>query len=283
MKYLFYLLLIVFASCNTTPSYIKSIHPNDIEKLDQAKGDWLQTHPEKFVSFSDFENKNTAIPKQLTDTVQLLVLNSKSIDDDSILYICQEYLQAFFQRNVLLTTTKNLIPNSTNSRNGYDGQLQLNATFILDSVLNKSAVKYYLATMALTHQDIYPGNNWNYVFGLANYTKKVGVTSVYRFDATQKQLQLIRLIKTASHEICHMFGIAHCVTNECVMNGANHLQELDRNQLRLCSDCQQKLMYRLNIEPQKRLQDVLFFLKKYNLIEEYNIIALDTSALKVVQ
>jgi archaemetzincin len=73
-----------------------------------------------------------------------------------------------------------------------------------------------------------------------------------------------------------MFGLHHCKTFECNMNGSNHINELDRNQLRLCSECQHKLNYRLMINAEVRLTEMLDFLKDNNLEREYEILLWDT-------
>ena len=35
-----------------------------------------------------------------------------------------------------------------------------------------------------------------------------------------------------THELCHMFGIKHCVFYNCCMNGSNHLEEASTHPLR---------------------------------------------------
>ena len=34
-----------------------------------------------------------------------------------------------------------------------------------------------------------------------------------------------RACKVMVHEVCHMFGIKHCVYFHCLMNGSNHDEE----------------------------------------------------------
>lgn len=36
-----------------------------------------------------------------------------------------------------------------------------------------------------------------------------------------------RSMKTACHELCHVFGMTHCPYFECLMNGSNLMNEAD--------------------------------------------------------
>ena len=72
--------------------------------------------------------------------------------------------------------------------------------------------------------DIYPKEEWNYVYGLASLFDKVGVFSFARYDPdfwkdeSQHRLFedkpwdriLSRACKVMSHEIGHMFSLKHC-------------------------------------------------------------------------
>ncbi|MGE5192634.1 MAG: Zn-dependent protease, partial [Deltaproteobacteria bacterium] len=60
-----------------------------------------------------------------------------------------------------------------------------------------------------------PGEGWNFVFGQASLSDRVGVWSIYRFGNPEKsaddyKLCLRRTLATAVHETGHMLGIKHC-------------------------------------------------------------------------
>jgi archaemetzincin len=87
--------------------------------------------------------------------------------------------------------------------------------------------------IALTNYDLYPENDWNYIFGLGSTKERVGVWSMYRFgdphDTCEKERCLMYTIKTAAHEIGHMFSLPHCAKYECLYDGANSLRELKQS------------------------------------------------------
>ena len=63
---------------------------------------------------------------------------------------------------------------------------------------------------------------------------------------------LRRGCKVLSHEIGHTLGLAHCVFFECVMNGANSLEETDEHPLCECPVCHRKLLRQIGFDPAKR-------------------------------
>ena len=107
--------------------------------------------------------------------------------------------------------------------------------------------------------------NWNFVFGQASFDKRVGVYSLIRYtnrfwgrpetDASQSQF-LRRSFKILAHETGHMFSIAHCTVNECLMNGSNSLDEMDRNTIHLCPVCLHKLQWNLKFDVRQRYRQL---------------------------
>lgn len=88
--------------------------------------------------------------------------------------------------------------------------------------------------IAITLNDIYPGEKWNFVFGMASLNERVGLFSLARYDpsffepdaaldteALQKIIEF-RACKVMTHEIGHMFGLKHCIYYHCAMCGSMH-------------------------------------------------------------
>ena len=103
--------------------------------------------------------------------------------------------------------------------------------------------------------DLYPKPSWNFVFGEASLDERVGVYSFARFlprftlERRPAPVKLLRRgLAVLSHEAGHMFGITHCVRYECLMNGSNSLDELDRQRATLCPNCLHKLAWNVGFD-----------------------------------
>ena len=120
--------------------------------------------------------------------------------------------------------------------------------------------------------DLYPGESWNYVFGEALYDKRVGVFSFARFGDSFFEKNkpfffdsyvLYHSCNTLTHEICHTFGIMHCIYYTCLMNGANSLEEVKKHTLYECPVCLRKLQYSIGFDPLERYKKLLEVTKKF--------------------
>jgi archaemetzincin len=265
--------------------YFEQIKANDVV-LGQAKeGDWLYDHKENGQTFLQFVTSKTTKKIDTTSVIYLQPIGKFDSLQSTIIEITKEYLSLFFQRKVEILpnlSDKNIPAYSRRLRE--DGHEQILAPFILDSVLSKIKTKNSAALMALSEKDLFPNKDWSFVFGLASYKKRVGVTSIYRLQdkilvSSNFTKCLKRLINVSSHEIGHMFSIHHCITSKCVMNGSNSMYETDLGTNRLCSECQQKLCYSLKYNNEKRLAELQSFFKKYNLILDFNYLELDAKSL----
>lgn len=120
------------------------------------------------------------------------------------------------------------------------------------------------AILGVTMVDLYPGINWNYVFGWANFGSGSGVFSFKRYHPDSKYNDntyddYIRLAcHTMAHEIGHMFGIHHCAYYECIMNGYNSMEEqLARKNNTLCPVCLKKLQSNIQFDTKARFEAML--------------------------
>ncbi|MBX3172085.1 MAG: hypothetical protein KF760_32070 [Candidatus Eremiobacteraeota bacterium] len=59
--------------------------------------------------------------------------------------------------------------------------------------------------------------------------------------------------------MAHLFGMAHYLDYNCLMNGVNHLDELDSRSFFLCPVCLRKLRFRLAFDVGKRFEDLRRF------------------------
>ena len=77
-----------------------------------------------------------------------------------------------------------------------------------------------------------------------------------------------RLLHVASHELLHAFTIRHCVGFECLMNGSNSLDELDRQTVRPCPACLAKLDAATGVATADRIKAVHAFAVAHGLDDE---------------
>jgi archaemetzincin len=194
------------------------------------------------------------------------------------LALTRQYLSIFFQtKTMMLPSISDAFIPKKSKRLREKNNVQLLAPYVLDTLLIKEIPKDAIAFMAITAKDLFPKPDWNFVFGLASYSKRVGVTSIYRLqdtnlDTSNFAICLKRLIDISSHEIGHMFTISHCIFAKCVMNGSNSLVETDSSNNRLCSECQKKLCWNIRYNNNKRLKELSDFFLTNGLVKDYEII-----------
>ena len=245
------------------------------------KGDWLYSQKEQGQTFSQFMKYNLNKPsKNKIIYINPLQEMSQSFLDNCILY-CQSF---FYPLNIKLAKISNLKSLKIESRiNEYTNQIQYNA-----SQINSKMAQYVPndahCVLSILLDDLYPSNDWNFVFGLASYYKKVCVFSFARFDPlffgenrppNFDNYLLYRSCNTLVHEICHTFGLSHCIYYKCLMNGSNSLEEQLRRPLIECPVCLRKLYEVIGFdckERYKKLKDICklfggYFEDNYNWYE----------------
>lgn len=99
-----------------------------------------------------------------------------------------------------------------------------------------------LAVLGLTDQDLY-AEGLNFVFGEGSLRHRCGVYSLRRLETPDGPLFLRRSLKLVCHEAGHILSIGHCTAWCCVMNGANTLNEMDRQPLHLCPTDLRKVLW----------------------------------------
>ncbi len=210
-----------------------------------AQGDWLWEHHEDAQSVGAFLLGEPNEPTAARRTICLVPLGELGelvphMDD------LHDYLGRFFGLPVAIMEPLAL-PEAQLDARQHGGRRQLRTGAILDALEVRLPAHAY-CMLAVTREDLYPGPGWNFVFGQARLHARVGVQSLLRYDPAFEENEdapegtaLRRGLKVVSHEVGHMFGITHCVHHLCVMNGINHLAELDRSPMHLCRVCLRKL------------------------------------------
>lgn len=272
------IITLLFSCQKQKKSYYESIALNDIKLSSSPKpGSWRYNHDEHFQTFEDFQKLKKIKPVPGKNTIYLQPIGKFDELQKKEITLTQQYLKNYYQLETkVLPVLSNSIFPSNAKRISKEGNEQILAGYVLDSILIKRKPKDAVVLMGITEKDLFPKPEWNYVFGLASYENGVGVTSMYRFagghltDSNFNE-SLLRLVKISSHEIGHMFGISHCLNANCVMNGTNSLTETDYHLARACSLCQRKLNSSIHYNNKKRLLELKNFFEKQNLNTELTL------------
>lgn len=245
------------------------------EPLEPARpGDWLAEHREKGQTFRQYLTANPVRRDSDLTTIYLCVIGECDAFQQSVIDLTREFLSLFFDSPVVVrrTVPTSAIPNTAKRKHPDWGDRQLLAPYILQDILEPDRPDDALAYLALTARDLWPGDGWNFVYGLANLRRRVGVWSIYRNGYPGKNAEAFRVclrrtVMTAAHETGHILTMVHCTVNRCLMNGCNHAEERDSTPLRMCPVCLRKLVWNLQVEPVAYLKRLAAFCAAHGLGE----------------
>lgn len=253
---------------------LKALTPLHERKRPNEKGDWLAEHAEAGQTFEQYVSSQRVSVAATYQKLYVQPLGTFSKPQEEVLVRTGDVLASFFgmKLEVLKGVTLETIPDSAKRINEHTKELQWLTTYLMQSVLKPKLPKDAAAVLGLTAVDLWPGMGWNFVFGQASLSERIGVWSMARNgnpegDANEQKLFLRRTLKTAVHETGHMLGILHCKLYECGMNGSNNRQESDRQPLEFCPECQAKIYWTCNAVPRKRLTELRDLMAKYKLEE----------------
>lgn len=238
-------------------------------------GDWLANHPEAGQTFVEYEQAKPVLKSERLKTMHLCLIGEFTPDQERVLKLTMEYLGLVYTVPVKIHRRLSLdkIPNEARRMHPTSGDKQILSTYVLDRVLAPERPEDALAYLAFTSSDLWPGQNWNFVFGQANLRERLGVWSIYRNGDPSKEedafrLCLRRTLATAAHETGHILTIQHCTAFQCGMNGSNSLAESDRQPLHFCPVCLRKVCWNLNVDPVEYLTSLEKFCRREKLTEE---------------
>ncbi len=253
---------------------IASLEPLHRDKRRPGPDDWLATHNEGGQTF-DAYRKDEPVVVDLTagpgkrNTLYIQPLGELTESQTQVVKLTASYMHRFFGVPVKLSRRLplSLIPASARRTQPSSGGRQILTSHVLDEVLLPRLPDDAAAYISFTASDLWPGKGWNFVFGQASLTERVGIWSVHRYgDPDQSEaayrLMLLRTLKVAVHETGHMFSIKHCTAHECVMGGSNNLTETDRAPLWLCPECMAKMCWATKTDPADRYRRLADFSRK---------------------
>lgn len=264
--------LVSLEEIRSSMQLIASIHES---KKAIRPGDWLEDHQESGQSFEQYLSSVGVRLCTRYGAMYIQPLGEFTEPEKELVNATVSFMERFFGMSVKLLESRSLnnLPKSAMRTHPEWKVHQVLSTYLLDNVLKPRRPKDAIAVLGLTSTDLWPGKNWNFVFGQASLTDRVGVWSFYRNGnllgtKTEKLSFLRRTIKTAVHETGHMLGIPHCIAYECGMNGSNNLEESDRQLLEFCPECQAKVSWACGGDWEKRYEELFHFANESGLKAE---------------
>ena len=219
--------------------------------------DWLAQYPESGQTFDQYQGSTPNRPDDRRRVIYLLPIGALPADVTPPLADLADVVHAFFGLEVRVLPAAALATVAPTTRtNPHTGKPQALAPDVLRWLSLQVPDDAY-ALMAVTMTDLYPEPSWNFVYGQATFTQRVGVQSFARYDpaffgearpADWRRTLVRRSAQVLVHEIAHMFGMAHCTHWHCVVAGANHQAEFDRHPLHLCPVCLRKLWWAVGFD-----------------------------------
>ncbi|CAI2362309.1 unnamed protein product [Moneuplotes crassus] len=255
----------------------------DLKKM-YSKKDWLNNKKEKGQTFMEFIRSKSRNRVTKSKNVIYIMCMDDDIPEDALEKL-QMYCSAFFEGlTVKIMEEKIDVPSNVDqlgitSRIRKDTKkIQYLATDLLDLLMNEHLPDDAYCVIGIINKDLYPKPNWTFVFGCSRIRKRTGIFSFARYDPNfeisvlnssssqresinekdeeTRKLIIHRACKTMTHEIVHMFGVRHCIVNECLMNGTNRMQEGDLKPFLLCPVCLRKLHYAIGFDIAKRYHNL---------------------------
>jgi archaemetzincin len=259
-------------SIRKTADMVRPLH----SKLGPPKpGEWLDRHKEAGQTFDEYLRSQRQPVRDRFQTMYVQPLGEFTEAEKKLLPQTADFLAIFYGMPVktLEAVPLDNLPEQARRVHPQWNVPQVLTHHLLDAVLKPRRPKDAVAVLELTASDLWPGENWNFVFGQASLTERVGVWSIHRMGEPDKseddyKLCLRRTLAIAVHETGHMLGIQHCTAYECGMNGSNSLPETDRHPLEFCPECQAKIWWTCGADPRKRYSELLKFAEAHGLDDE---------------
>ncbi len=243
-------------------------------------GDWLDQHDEQGQTLKEFITQEHNWPDKKRNLIYIQPLETFKGNRGPSLEMLKNYTSIYFGLPVKVLSVSRIDTTKFTSRiNPSSNKKQYLASDILKYLIDNVPSDAF-CVIGITLTDLYPEPSWNFVFGYASFTERVGVFSFARYvpgfynivkpsyTIENKILFILRCSKVISHEIGHMFGMLHCIAYHCNMNGSNNLGESDAQPIHLCPVCLLKLQRSVGFNIVSRYENLSHFYKDVGLKKE---------------
>jgi len=160
------------------------------------------------------------------------------------------HLASIFDTSITIPTDPPQLDSSKTSFNEQRNQLNSDkllhwlATTVMNNIKSYDPRKTII--LGICNIDAY-SSGLNFVFGQASLTG--GVAAIYLPRLRQefyglgadRSIFIERVLKEATHEVGHAFGLEDCPKRSCVMHFSNSLVDTDRKAKDFCNICRNKL------------------------------------------
>ena len=242
-----------------TPPFDAAVGTDAFERLPPpSPGDWRSSFPgDVAMDFDEYRDSEPVRAGGRRRRIAFLPAGEFTDAERRSLDAATELTGIWFD---LPTTALDPVPLTDDARQwrGESGpRRQIHTRWFLYSLLPDRVPDDAVVLLGVTMADLWPGRGWNFVFGQADLRRRIGVYSLARYfpsfvgrpDTPETdRLALLRTLKVVVHEAGHTFGLEHCTTWACNMNGSNSLAETDESPLHLCPDCMRKLAWNRGLD-----------------------------------
>jgi archaemetzincin len=240
------------------------------QKMGKPKaGEWLATQKEEGQTFVEYIASRQADDELSKKWIVILPIGEFSPKQQEILDKSVAYLGTFYQlrTRILPAHPFDALPKKAVRQQGE--AVQIHTGYVLNDLLLPKVRDSVACLLAFTAIDLYPYPTWNFVFGQASLTQRMGVWSMNRFgnpeqDVESYQTCLMHTIKTSIHEAGHIFGMRHCTEYVCCMSGSNNLEESANQPVMFCPVCTAKVGAHFQMNIAKQHEALAQFWKENN-------------------
>jgi archaemetzincin len=240
--------------------------------------EWLWEHKETGQTYKSYITGMINSPSKSHNTVYIKNLDSGLSDSfltDDMLEHLRLLIEIYYPgvKAKFMTDDSNF--ESLGIKKRMNGYLQYHAGEAIEKI-SKLIPKDGIIVIGLTAYDLYPREEWNFVFGLADKLSGCGIFSFRRYHDElaesfqgDENISFIDFItklagKIMLHETGHLFGLSHCIYFKCLMNGSNHLQENLSKPFEICPVCLRKIVGNLKCDVIRRFEGLAEGLTRIN-------------------
>jgi len=243
--------------------------------------EWLDVHDEPGQTFAEYVRSRPVTAKEGSDVLAFIPVGEFREDEKAVADATFRFAGLWFGRPVKVLGRADLPKEGFQRVREFpwsrEPVTQYRTDWFLSRLLPPRLPANAVMLAAVTSADLYPSDDWNYVFGIASLRRRIGVYSIRRYfprfwgrppSPDSSVVALRRAIKLMTHELGHCFGVLHCISYECGMNGSNSLAESDGRPIFLCPVCLKKLQWNLGFDVLERYERLLAFYEAEGLAVE---------------